>query len=227
MTRHLERRWEGFWDARGVTRAVSAPVYARLHARYSEAHRAYHTLEHIGTCLEEFDAVRELAHNADAVEIAIWFHDIVYDPHRADNEEQSADLAGLELQRLVVPAALSDTVAALVRATTHLAAVTDPDQQLIVDADLAGLGQGWPVVETSSRNIRREYAFMPEDDYVDRRRGLLESFLRRPFIYYGAHFRRRYEQQARANIHRELGCLRELARLPRTSYPARSRRPRA
>ena len=216
MTQPLRQRWEHLWHSLGVTDGLSAPVYARLTARYCETHRAYHTLDHVAACLAEFDAVRELAHNAAAVEIAIWFHDVVYDPHRSDNEEQSAALANLELQHLVTSRALRETVAALVRATTHRAAVADPDQQLIVDADLSGLGQGWPVVEASSRNIRREYAFVPEDDYVNRRRGLLQSFLGRPFIYYGTHFRGRYEQQARANIHRELECLRELAHLPQT-----------
>jgi predicted metal-dependent HD superfamily phosphohydrolase len=226
MIKHLKRRWEGFWHSLDVTREVSAPVYARLKARYGEAHRAYHTLDHVACCLAEFDAVRTLASNAPAVEIAIWFHDVVYDPHRGDNEEQSATLACRELPHLVASAALVDTVTALVRATTHRAAVTDPDQQLIADADLSGLGQGWSVVEASSRNIRREYAFVPEDDYVNRRRGLLQSFLGRPFIYYGSHFRRRYEQQARANIHRELGCLRELARLPPTPCRGKPDSPR-
>jgi predicted metal-dependent HD superfamily phosphohydrolase len=217
MTRDLQRRWQGFWKSLGVASAISEPVFARLRARYAERHRAYHTLDHIAGCLAEFDAVRALARNGEAVEMAIWFHDVVYDPHRGDNEEQSATLAQCELQRLVASPALSDTVAALVRATTHTVVVTDPDHQLIADTDLAGLGQFWSVVEESSRNIRREYAFVPEDDYVKRRRDLLQSFLERPFIYYGAHFRRRYEQQARANIHRELGCLRELARLPHAS----------
>jgi predicted metal-dependent HD superfamily phosphohydrolase len=227
MTPHLGQRWEGLWHSLGVTHGLSAPVYARLIARYREAHRAYHTLDHIAACLAEFDAARKLARNAAAVEIAIWFHDVVYDPHRSDNEEQSATLACLELQHLAASSALRDTVAALVRATTHRTAVTDLDQQLIADADLSGLGHGWSVVAASSRNIRREYAFVPEDDYVNHRRGLLESFLGRPFIYYGSHFRGRYEQQARANIHRELGCLRELARLPQATPGSQPRASRA
>lgn len=214
MTEHLKRRWERFWDSRGVSRAICAPIYARLEACYCEAHRAYHTLDHIAACLGELDGARALARDADAVEMAIWFHDVVYDPRRGDNEEQSAAVACRELKHLVAPSVLADTVVALVRATTHDAEVSDPDQQLIVDADLSGFGQAWSVVATSSRNIRREYAFVPEDDYVNRRRSLLHAFLERPFIYYGWHFRHRYEQQARANILRELGCLRELARLP-------------
>jgi predicted metal-dependent HD superfamily phosphohydrolase len=227
MTQHLRQRWEGLWHSLGVTNGLSAPVFARLTARYRETHRAYHTLDHVAACLAEFDAVRALAHNAAAVEIAIWFHDVIYDPHRSDNEEQSAALANMELQHLVTSRALRDTVSALVRATTHRAAVADPDQQLIVDADLSGLGQGWSVVEASSRNIRREYAFVPEDDYVNRRRSLLQSFLGRPFIYHGSHFRGRYEQRARANIRRELGCLRELAHLPQTLLQNEPRSPRS
>ena len=127
MTQHLRQRCEGLWHSLGVTNGLSAPVFTRLTARYRETHRAYHTLDHVAACLAEFDAVRALAHNAAAVEIAIWFHDAIYDPHRSDNEEQSAALANMELQHLVTSRALRDTVSALVRATTHRAAVADPD----------------------------------------------------------------------------------------------------
>src|SRR5262245_59080574 len=61
--------------------------------RYSESHRHSHTIRHIEECLNEFDAVRHLATQPVAVELAIWFHDAIYDTHASDNEEQSALLA--------------------------------------------------------------------------------------------------------------------------------------
>ena len=73
-----EQRWTALWQRLGAQGDANA-VYDNLIARYSEPHRAYHTLEHIGHCLDEFEQVRHLATNPDAVELALWYHDAIYD----------------------------------------------------------------------------------------------------------------------------------------------------
>src|SRR5678809_692845 len=64
--------------------------YEQLTDAYAEPHRCYHTQQHIAECLEEFDEARHLARDPVAIELALWFHDAVYNPRAADNEEQSA-----------------------------------------------------------------------------------------------------------------------------------------
>ena len=49
----------------------SSLAYEILVARYSEPQRAYHTLQHIENCLKEFEDVRHLANDPDAIELAI------------------------------------------------------------------------------------------------------------------------------------------------------------
>ena len=61
-----------------------------LAARYAEPHRHYHTLDHIRAVLEIVDRIGATARNPAALELAVWFHDVVYDTHAGDNEEQSA-----------------------------------------------------------------------------------------------------------------------------------------
>lgn len=68
-------------------------VYADLVARYTKPHRAYHTPAHIEHCLEELKQVRHLVANPDAVEMALWYHDAIYDTRAKDNKEKSAKLA--------------------------------------------------------------------------------------------------------------------------------------
>lgn len=46
---------------------------------YSKPSRVYHTLPHIVHCFLEFDSVKHFLKNPEAVELAIWFHDIVYE----------------------------------------------------------------------------------------------------------------------------------------------------
>lgn len=59
---------------------------------YGENHRHYHTMSHVLDMLKTLDESKENLEHADDVELAIWFHDAVYVPHRNDNECASAAL---------------------------------------------------------------------------------------------------------------------------------------
>jgi len=65
-------------------------LYQDLVARYREPHRRYHTLQHLEECFARFDELRALAEHPRDVELAIWFHDAIYDTRRSDNEARSA-----------------------------------------------------------------------------------------------------------------------------------------
>ena len=84
-------RWRILWQAAGAT-VAPAEWYERLRNAYTEPQRYYHTQQHIAECLREFDQARHFARQPAAAELALWFHDAVYDPSRGDNEEQSAAL---------------------------------------------------------------------------------------------------------------------------------------
>ena len=165
-----------------------------LKARYAEPHRHYHTLEHIEHCLREFDPA--LAADPEAVELAIWFHDAVYDTRRSDNEEKSAALL-LEL----MPDA--KRAAAMILVTKHHKAST-PDEALLVDVDLAILGQPREAFDRYEKQIREEYAWVPSLIFRAKRASILRGFLDRPFIYGTEAFRAKYEEAARANLLRSL-----------------------
>src|SRR4051812_20768490 len=85
----LDSRWMALWNHLGVL-AGRGPAFEIIRTAYSVPGRHYHTLTHIVACLDELDVVRPLCRDADAVETALWYHDLVYDPSRADNEERSA-----------------------------------------------------------------------------------------------------------------------------------------
>ena len=86
-----QSRWVALWQALG--RPAPALVFEALAERYAEAHRHYPTAQHIAECLAHFDGARALCEQVPEVEIALWFHDAVYDPRRNDNEDRSGDLA--------------------------------------------------------------------------------------------------------------------------------------
>lgn len=202
MKSTMKKRWLDLWkriDAKGNAKRA----YANLAARYNEPHRAYHTLSHIEHCLNEFEYVRHLAKEPNTVEMALWFHDVIYNPKAKDNEEKSAEF-GLRTAKVGLTARLSEKVAHLILATKHEEPPTDPDAQLIVDIDLSALGLPETVFDENTRKIRKEYAWVPEDAFVAGRSAILKSFLERPHIYSTPFFRKKYELRARRNIERYL-----------------------
>jgi predicted metal-dependent HD superfamily phosphohydrolase len=196
-----QQRWVELWSRLGA-QASGASIFARLAAGYAEPERAYHTAEHIRDCLAELDLGRDLAQHPDEVEAALWFHDAVYRPGASDNEDQSAELARTALSLGAVPREVADRTAALVLATTHTGVSNSPDAQLICDIDLSILGREPGIFDAFERQIRHEYAWVPEPLYRRERSAVLSGFLRRRSIYQTDLFRQRYEALARANLER-------------------------
>jgi predicted metal-dependent HD superfamily phosphohydrolase len=201
-------RWTALWSRLGA-RDSGRGVFEQLSAAYADPSRAYHTAEHVQTCLAEFDASRALARHPDEVEAALWFHDAVYVPGAADNEEQSAGLAQSALRSSGVPADVSQRIAELVRATRHASIPVDSDARLVCDIDLAVLGRPPDEFSEFERQIRREYRGVPEHAYRRSRTEVLTEFLARRLIYQTPYFREVYEARARENLTRLLA---ELAR---------------
>jgi predicted metal-dependent HD superfamily phosphohydrolase len=197
--------WQRLWRELGAAR-IDAGLFNQLVAAYSEGHRHYHTLQHLRECLALLEAAAALAQRPAEVEAALWFHDAVYDPHRADNEERSAEWAQRACMAAGCAADVAQRVRDLVLATRHgsPSPVTGPDADLLLDIDLAILGATPSRFGESSRQVRAEYGFLPEHDFRQGRAKLLRAFLERPSIYRTAVFRDAQEAQARTNLQREL-----------------------
>lgn len=82
-------RWDVTWRALGAL-PQPATTFDELVAAYSESGHFYHTLKHLEKCFSHFDLAKRLARIPAEIEIAIWFHDAIYDTRRNDNEENSA-----------------------------------------------------------------------------------------------------------------------------------------
>jgi predicted metal-dependent HD superfamily phosphohydrolase len=184
---------------RGTTKLIFG-----IWGRYMERHRYYHNKTHLSQCLQELRGVSRLCADFDLVEMAIYFHDAIYDTHAHDNEERSADLFAQVAQTLEMGPEVIEKGRRLILATKHQHEPVDIDEQIIVDIDLAILGQPWERFEEYEKQIRQEYEWVPEETFRSVRAGILKGFLEREHIYATPEFRARYEARARENLNRSI-----------------------
>lgn len=199
--------WRMFCVLLGINEDIGDNLFEQLVARYASTSRYYHTLDgHIVACICEFSVVRDLAGDPIVAEAALWMHDAFYDTHCSTNEEGSACWA-VEFFKEAGIAFDFEKLIGLILMTKHHQPSNDRDALIVSDCDLAILGRDMEVFDEYERNIRREYEWVPEKIYRERRANLLEKFLERPEIYYTQLFHEKYETQARVNIARSVGLL--------------------
>jgi predicted metal-dependent HD superfamily phosphohydrolase len=208
---HLRARFADLLRRLGAAKASGGRhVFENLLAAWSDARRRYHGVEHLAECLRELDEGRVEPSLADPVELALWYHDAVYVPGATDNESSSATWLAADAERLGIPADRTNRAAALVLATAPDAAVTDGDlgAALIHDIDFSILGRDALRFLEYEHGVCEEYASMPWWKLRLGRRRFLARVLASPAVYRTAHFRRRYEDAARANVAALLGSTR-------------------
>lgn len=192
-------RWCDIWGRLGAPAADQA-LFHELNSKYREPHRRYHTLQHLDECFEHLQIACARATNLSEVELALWFHDAVYELGHPDNEQRSAAWAADAMLAARLPAAQRQRVQALILATARAAAPADADARLLVDVDLCSLGAPPARFEECEHQIREENAMIPESLYRTQRKQLLLEFLARPRIYFTPEFQDAFEAPARRNL---------------------------
>jgi predicted metal-dependent HD superfamily phosphohydrolase len=206
----LRRGWAKLLERYGVAPADADPVFDVLVAAYTAPDRHYHNLDHVADVLRVVSRLTGLADDPSALQLAVWFHDAVYDPRAKDNEDRSADLAVTLLGPVGVPRSDLERVGRLVRATAHLAGsepAGDRETAILLDADLAIFGASPERYQRYAAAIRREYAWVPEADYRAGRSRVLSHFLARPRIFRTDAMFAEGEAAARANLRAEVAAL--------------------
>jgi len=198
-------------------------VISSLTTLYNEPHRHYHNLSHVQACLRLVDTLVDskwlTKTQADVVETAIWFHDAVYDPRSRPgrNEERSAELflttllttemVGSEREVRVIHQMIRDT--ANHKVTDQFYSDTDLwSARFFLDIDLSILGEPRPVYAQYMQAIRKEYSFVPLEEYKVGRTKALEALLSRDPFYLTGYFSTR-TANAKQNLEEEIKYLAE------------------
>lgn len=183
-----------------------------IESRYSEPQRAYHTLHHLEAMFVWYDRIAHLFQAPLTVSMAIFFHDIIYEPTRSDNEQQSADLfiefseeARMEeTQRETVREWIIDTIK-----HEGVSGRTNCDQNLFIDIDLSILGESRERYRQYAKEIRQEYIHVEDEAFRTGRRKVLQHFLESKggSIFKSQYFHDALESQAVSNIEWEVDAL--------------------
>lgn len=160
--------------------------------------------------LAGLNGLGSLIEHPAAVELAIWYHDAVYDPAAADNEARSAALLRADIAALADPALIA-TADLMVRLTADhcLTAEVPPalerDCSLFLDLDLAILGAAAATYDAYERGIAAEYSPVHGADAYRRGRiAFLQRLLARPRLFHSNDFHGALDTPARSNLRRAL-----------------------
>jgi predicted metal-dependent HD superfamily phosphohydrolase len=197
------------WSTHVARGPGSEQALAALLARHREPHRQYHGVAHLGWVVElVVDLARDVTDcDLDVAVAAACFHDAVYDPRSATNEEASARLAARVLAEVGWDAVRIDHVEAAIEATAHHDAGGDPTTAVLLDADLSVLGADPARYTDYATGVRAEYRHVDDDAWRAGRGALLRSLLDRPRLFVTDAAHDRFEQRARANLTAELAAL--------------------
>ncbi|CAB3965984.1 MULTISPECIES: hypothetical protein [Burkholderia] len=195
-----QARFVALWACSGGKHAEY--VYDTLARSYAEPARHYHTLAHVRRCLRHVDLARDWIPEPDVVELALWFHDVIYVPGAKNNEQHSADwfrhLAAGQI-------GACDRICAMILATTHAGTVAELDTRFVCDIDLAALGASRRQFREDGRLLRAERPDLDDRAYDFHERTILRWLLVRPRIYLTDFFHARCEARARSNLSWRLG----------------------
>jgi predicted metal-dependent HD superfamily phosphohydrolase len=197
----MSERWLQLATKLRVDKEVARRIFSDLAERYNGDGRHYHVLTHVGELLDTVSEMRDLAQDYQTIQLAIWFHDVIYDPRGKDNEVKSAEYARQALHELGLPERVITRVSDLILKTvSHVSDEEDGDALILLDADLAPLGAEEAVFVRQSQALRQEYSWVPEEEYRANRVRILHGFLNRKRIYQTERMYQSRERQARSNL---------------------------
>ena len=198
------------WTRLAGDSPISRTEWAAVVAAWTEPHRRYHGLAHLAAVLRLVGELAGAAADPDAVRLAAWYHDVVYDPERSDNERVSAERASAGLRGLVTDERRAEVERLVLLTAGHDPAAGDGNGAVLCDADLAVLAAPSDAYAAYASAIRLEYGHLSDEEFTSGRIAVLERLLALPALY-RTEAARAWTDRARANVTAELTLLRRRA----------------
>ncbi|XP_048731044.1 uncharacterized protein LOC125648151 isoform X2 [Ostrea edulis] len=208
----LRQRWTTLAkETLTVPESISWKWWEHIEQRYNESQRHYHTLRHLEEMFQHFDQFQNELIHPELVSLAIFFHDIIYDPKAPDNEERSADVF---VQFSQEAGNLKENQVEKVKEWILLTKAhtiqdnAEKDLQYFLDMDMAVLGRSSEEYKKYAEQIRKEYSHVPDPEFRKRRSAILQDFTQRQRIFASDEFNKMFHGTAIQNMKDEILILR-------------------
>ena len=183
---------------------IIAEFWAEIEKSYTHKKRYYHTLSHLDNLLTQLTEVKVNIESWESILFTMFYHDIIYNALKSENEEKSAELAQKRMTQISVPNYIINNCKTQIIATKKHLAYPESDTNYFTDADLSILGQSLENYTTYSQNVRKEYSVYPDLIYNPGRKKVLEHFIKMERIFKTDYFYLKFESQAKSNLRLEL-----------------------
>ncbi|MBN1250820.1 MAG: hypothetical protein JXR51_02095 [Bacteroidales bacterium] len=175
--------------------------------KYNSKKRFYHNLNHIKEMIVLSNIYKSDIYDLSSLQLSIFYHDIIYNSEKKDNELKSAFFAKNHLEKINFPIEKIEKCFNFILATKSHESANENDLKFLLDFDLAKLGAEWTDYELYYKQIRKEYYIFPNIIYNDGRRKVLKHFLKQERIFKTDIFFINFETKAKNNIEKELRIL--------------------
>jgi len=156
---------------------ISEQTLKDLEKRWSEKTRFYHNTSHLIQIIHDIET-HVLFNELHVIEkiallLAAFMHDVIYDPKKKDNEDQS--IAYFKHSYKNHDTIMPEEVIKLIEVTKHRKRPIKKLEKIFWDADNAGFKKGYDVLLSNETKIRKEYAYVPSKEYRENRIKFLNS----------------------------------------------------
>lgn len=190
-----------------VTSSKASELWHELENNYSKRNRHYHNLQHLADLMGQLTPLKSKIEDWNVIMFTLFYHDVIYNATKNDNEEKSAELAQKRMAEIKAsPEAIIKCAEQILATKSHLNA-NNSDTNYFTDADLSILGRDWNTYSNYCRSIRAEYAIYPDFLYNRGRKKVINHFLSMDRIFKTAEFYDMYEEQSRLNLRKELSLI--------------------
>jgi predicted metal-dependent HD superfamily phosphohydrolase len=188
-------------------KSLTIDLWSEIELNYSNKKRHYHTLSHLVNLLKQLLEVKEKIESWETVLFTLYYHDIIYNVLKSDNEELSAELAEKRMKQINVPPEIIENCKSQILATKKHEDKSDIDTNFFIDADLSILGQDTEAYKLYFQDVRQEYSIYPDILYNPGRKKVLKHFINMDRIFKTEYFYNKFESKAKENLLKELNTL--------------------
>lgn len=191
----LQQQWHSLWQD-----DEHFALFDTLVAHYTKSHRHYHNLTHLCECFAHFDKIKHWLKSPKVVALALFYHDVIYEPNSHTNEIDSAHFAKTALMGKISQDDVDKICAYIIATQHHQNTLGHTDLDYLLDMDLAILGADKGRFDEYNAQIRQEYAWVDDTIYHTKRRQVLQRFYQQSPLFITAYFYDLLEAQAKQNL---------------------------